>query len=71
MKPMYEIFYRALGGKVQSKDGLSNLVQRQTGGTTGRRVREFNPQLLLKEIHPNIPLCQWFLISLLFLCLIE
>ena len=34
MKSMYEIFYRALGGKVQSKDGLSNLVQRQTGGQT-------------------------------------
>jgi len=32
MKPMYEIFYRALGGKVQSKDGLSNLVNRREGG---------------------------------------
>ena len=32
MKPMYEIFYRALGGKVQSKDGLSNVVNRREGG---------------------------------------
>ena len=29
---MYEIFYRALGGKVQSKDGLSNVVNRREGG---------------------------------------
>ena len=29
---MYEIFYRALGGKVQSKDGLSNIVNRREGG---------------------------------------
>lgn len=59
MKPMYEIFYRALGGKVQSKDGLSNLVQRQTGGTTGRRVREFNPQLFTKgdpSQYPTMPM---------------
>ena len=50
MKPMYEIFYRALGGKVQSKDGLSNVVQRQTGGPA------FAPNLFSMQPPGQIPL---------------
>ncbi len=49
MKPMYEIFYRALGGKVQSKDGLSNLVQRQTGGAAA-------PNFLTMQSPGQLPL---------------
>ena len=45
MKPMYEIFYRALGGKVQSKDGLSNIVQRQTGGAASLPPLTTEPML--------------------------
>ena len=42
---MYEIFYRALGGKVQSKDGLSNIVQRQTGGAASLPPLTTEPML--------------------------
>ena len=47
---MYEIFYRALGGQVQSKDGLSNLVQRQTGGPTYDPVREAEAERRAREL---------------------
>jgi len=50
MKPMYEIFYRALGGQVQSKNGLSNLVQRQTGGPTYDPVREAEAERRAREL---------------------